>query len=376
MVNSSVIIINCDFEHSEIKNVYRLGKVIPQIFNTDITPCVEANQYLRRLALRNKPKSLKTNAEHLKELLTWLSASLDNLSEITDDSFDFYIDALCEYKKANGEPLSWNTIQSRVSGAYRFLLWAYEKDYCPHLDPTEINDIKLSVSKRYQTKGHHSNAITEPVKFLILDDALRFVKAVGELSGTRNELVKRRNVLLTSFMLQTGVRISEACHFPIKDLPETNSRGHSTPARIVGKGGKARVILIPNELLYQLWEYADIDREKQLDLSPYVDPDECHSLFITKNGQPLSDNWVQKLFRKTSKYIGVKAHPHLLRHTFGTYHYLLNHDLTGLSKLMGHSNEETTCKYYVHTATLVAYTGTYSTMQKLIDKTAENSLNE
>lgn len=371
-----MIVVNTSFSKSNMTSVSRLGDRIPQLFNDDLSPCIEANQYLRRLALRNKAKSLQTNAEHLKEFHTWLNASLDDLTEITEDTFDFYIDALCEYKKANGEPLSWNTIQSRVSGAYRFLLWAYEKGFCPHLDPSEMNDLKLSAGKRYQTKGHYSNAVTEPVKFLMLGDALRFVKAVGEMSGSRNELVKRRNVLLTSFMLQTGVRVSEACNFPFKDLPEVNTRGHSTPARIVGKGSKARVALIPNELLYQLWEYADIDREKQLDISPYVDPDDCLSLFITKDGQPLSDNWVQKLFRKTSEHIGVKAHPHLLRHTFGTYHYLLNHDLTGLSKLMGHASEETTRKYYVHTATLVAYTGTYSSMQQLIDKTAEDSLHE
>jgi len=369
-------IVYCNFTTSKRSKLARLKGDIPQMFNNDTSPCVEVNQYLRQLALKNKPKSLQTNAEHLKEFLLWANSSLNNIGSITDDTFDFYIDALCEYTKNNGERLSWNTINSRVAGAYRYLIWSYEKGLSPYLNPQEIKGLKLSLSQRYQSKGHHSHAVSEPIKFMLLEDALRFVSSVGKISGKRNALVKKRNVLLTSFMLQTGLRVSEACNFPLRDLPEVNSRGKFTPARVIGKGGKARVILIPNDLLYQIWEYVDIDREKKIDAITHIDPKDCLTLFITQDGQPLSINWVQKLFRKTSKHIGVKAHPHLLRHTFGTYHYLLNHDLTGLSKLLGHASEETTRTYYVHTATLIAYSGSYNAFQRQIDIVTEDSISD
>ncbi|MGI2111241.1 tyrosine-type recombinase/integrase [Shewanella frigidimarina] len=371
-----MIVIGCNFNVSSLKRVSRLGDNIPQLFYSNLSPCLEINEYLRSLALKNNAKSLQTNAEHIKEFIMWISSIDENLSEIDDNIFDYYIDALCEYKKKNGQELSWNTVHSRASGAYRFLLWASKKGYCPNLNPEEINNLRQSASKRYKIKGHHAKAINEPIKFLQLGAALSFVSAVGELTGSRNHLVKRRNVLLTSFMLQTGVRVSEACNFPLKDLPEVNTRGHSTPARVIGKGQKARVILIPNDLLFELWEYVDIDREKQLDQLREAGSIVSDTLFITQNGHPLSVNWIQKLFRKTSKQIGVHAHPHLLRHTFGTYHYLLNHDLTALSKLLGHTSEETTREYYVHTAILVAYSGTYNSLQREIDKIAKETISE
>lgn len=369
---SIIIVISCNFSQSSVKRVCRLGCKIPQLFLSDLSPCVEANEYLRSLALRNNPKSLMTNAEHIKEFMIWTMTLMTSLAELDDRTFDYYIDALCEYTKSNNQHLSWNTINSRVSGAYRFLIWAHKIGYCPNLNPDEVMSIRQTTSKRYKTIGYQVKNINEPVKFLQLHTALEFVSAVGKLSGTRNYLVKRRNVLITSFMLQTGIRVSEACNFPLSDLPEVNTRGHSTPARVIGKGNKARVILIPNNLLYELWEYADIDREKQLDQTDIV----SDALFLSQNGQKLSINWVQKLFRKTSKHVGVHAHPHLLRHTFGTYHYLLNHDLTTLSKLLGHANEETTREYYVHTATLVAYSGTFTSLQQEIDNTAKEVIDE
>ncbi|WP_456043897.1 tyrosine-type recombinase/integrase [Shewanella sp. A14] len=371
-----MIVIGCNFNVSSLKRVSRLGDNIPQLFYSNLSPCLEINEYLRSLALKNNAKSLQTNAEHIKEFIMWISSIDENLFEIDDNIFDYYIDALCEYKKKNGQELSWNTVHSRASGAYRFLLWASKKGYCPNLNPEEINNLRQSANKRYKIKGHHAKAMNEPIKFLQLDAALNFVSAVGKLTGSRNHLVKRRNVLLTSFMLQTGVRVSEACNFPLKDLPEVNTRGHSTPARVIGKGQKARVILIPNDLLFELWEYVDIDREKQLDQLREAGGIVSDTLFITQNGHPLSVNWIQKLFRKTSKQIGVHAHPHLLRHTFGTYHYLLNHDLTALSKLLGHTSEETTREYYVHTAILVAYAGTYNSLQREIDKIAKETISE
>lgn len=371
-----MIAIGCNFTVSSVRKVSRLGSSIPQLFYPNLSPCLEINEYLRSLALKNNAKSLQTNAEHIKEFMMWISSTGESLSDVDDHIFDYYVDALCEHKKKNGQALSWNTVHSRASGAYRFLVWAYKKGYCPSLNPEEINNLRQSASKRYKTRGHYSNIINEPVKFLQLDSALRFVSAIGDQTGSRNYLVKRRNVLLTSFMLQTGVRVSEACHFPLKDLPEVSTRGHSTPARIIGKGNKARVILIPNNLLYELWEYVDIDREKQLDELRYSREGVSEALFITRDGKALSVNWVQKLFRKTSKHIGVNAHPHLLRHTFGTYHYLLNHDLTALSKLLGHSSEETTREYYVHTAILVAYSGTYSSLQREIDRITKEAAGE
>ena len=69
-----------------------------------------------------------------------------------------------------------------------------------------------------------------------------------------------------------------------------------------------------------------------------------------------------------SKKLGIRSTPHSLRHTFGTYHYLLNRDLPSLANLMGHASESTTRRFYVHTALLVSYAGTYNAFQAEIDR--------
>ena len=130
---------------------------------------------------------------------------------------------------------------------------------------------------------------------------------------------------------------------------------------------KARCVLIPNSLLLKLWEYVDFTREKICD-SIGEGHAIAESLFLTAQGGAVTRNWVEKQFAAASVNLGIKSTPHSLRHTFGTYHYLLNKDLASLANLMGHSNETTTRKYYVHTAMLVSYAGTYSAFQTEIDR--------
>lgn len=370
--------VNVDFSTSGINKVQRFGSSVPQIFNENMEPILAVNQYMRLKALRLTRKSLQTTTEHLREFLEWLLDSGLELSNIDENAFDNYVEALCFYKKSNGEPLSWNTVNSRVAGAYRFLVWASEQGYCPDLKVSEAGLVSAGAKYRYRSRSHPSAPMKEPVKFLLMENALRFVDTLGIVSGRNNPEVKRRNVLMGAFMLQTGARISEACTFPLHDLPEVNAKLRLTPARLAnGKGSKARVILIPNDLLLKLWEYVDIDRERIAERIEAITGDVISpNLFVSEKGSEISPNWLQKLFRKAGSYSGIKANPHVLRHTFGTYHYLLNRDLSGLAKLMGHEDIVTTEKYYVGLAKTISYAGTYSGLQEQIDQEIGASLNE
>lgn len=366
-------IVDVDFRSAADPSLARVPHRIPQFFDEDANPLPLPNRYLRELARRLMLKSLRTTMEHLKEFFDWVFVSGLEVEDITDSSFDNYIDALCIYKKTNGKPLSWNTVNSRVSGAYSFLIWAVELGKCPNLELADAINSYRSMRKKYKTRGHPSKKITEPTKFLLLHDAVRFVDMLAEISGTANKEVKKRNKLIGALMLQSGLRISEVTSFPLRDLPEVNHRGHSTPARLIGKAAKARVILIPNSLLIKIWEYVDFDRERICDLAREQDRNSeiSENLFISEKGSSISSNWIEKLFSRASCKLGLKTTPHSLRHTYATYHYLLNKDLSGLATLLGHAQESTTRKYYVHTAILVSYIGTYSALQDEIDKLIE-----
>lgn len=77
---------------------------------------------------------------------------------------------------------------------------------------------------------------------------------------------------------------------------------------------------------------------------------------------------MDQLFQRASALAGIDCKPHVLRHTYGTYHYLIHRDLAKLASLMGHASEETTRKYYVHTAALVAHAGHFDSFQNEIDR--------
>lgn len=365
-----VLIVNVDFCSSHEPRLSRLSHKIPQFFNNSAEPYSEANAYMRFLSRRLMPKSMKTIAEHIKEFLVWSENSGIELVDVTDDVFDSYVDTLCGYRKASGVLLSWNTVNARATGVYRYLVWCYERSLCPDLNPVEVASSYGGLRKKYSTKGHHSRKINDHTKFLILENAVKFIDTLSEVSGFANSEVRLRNKLIGAFMLQSGLRISEVVEFPLKDLPEVNLRGHSTPARVIGKGGKARLILIPNKLLVKFWQYVDFDRQRVVEKIESIAGSDVVDdvLFLSEKGRRLTANWIEKLFVRASERHGVKTVPHVLRHTYGTYHYLLNKDLAGLANLMGHSNENTTRNFYVHTALLISYAGTYRALQDEIDR--------
>lgn len=360
-------LLKVDFTRSLNPAISQIPHSVPQLFLSDMQPVSPVNRYLRNCCRRMLPKSLSTLAEHLKEFVSWLEGSGLDVGDVTDVYFDAYIDALCAYRRRRGGALSWNTVNARVGGAFRFLRWAWQNGYCSDLKDGDVENSYRSSRKKYLVKAHPAKKFEEPVRFLPLSEAIAFVQYLADCDGTVDAGIRFRNKLMASLMLQAGLRVSEVTGFPLKDLPEVNTRGYFTPARVVGKGMKARCVLIPNSLLLKLWEYVDFTRERICE-SVAMNSDSLGSLFLNTQGNPVTRNWVEKQFAMASKKLGIRSTPHSLRHTFGTFHYLLNRDLPSLSNLMGHASENTTRRFYVHTALLVSYAGTYSAFQAEIDR--------
>jgi integrase len=185
----------------------------------------------------------------------------------------------------------------------------------------------------------------EPIKFLHMDDVPKFIP----------HLTSHRDRLVALLMVETGMRRMEALHLNRVCLERTTPYNANTmrltlDAKITPtKNGKTRWVLISKPLIYELNKYsAATNPAASGTCKNFYDP-----LFKNKDGKQLTLNYLNSAFKAASKVSGIEVHPHMLRHTFGTYE-LVTQKKAGMSEgaallwvkeRMGHASITTTERY-------------------------------
>nr|WP_231963874.1 site-specific tyrosine recombinase/integron integrase [Thermococcus chitonophagus] len=146
-----------------------------------------------------------------------------------------------------------------------------------------------------------------------------------------------RDRLIILLMYGAGLRISEVCNLKKEDIDFEN---HLLRVK-GGKGGKDRIIPLPEELLDEIKRYLDARK----DSSPY--------LFVEKRRKKkdkLSPKTVWRIIKVYGEKAGINLTPHQLRHSFATHMLESGVDIRIIQELLGHANLSTTQIYTKVTA--------------------------
>jgi integrase/recombinase XerD len=177
-----------------------------------------------------------------------------------------------------------------------------------------------------------------------LPKALSETEIEGLLRAPPDTPLGLRDRAMLELMYATGLRVSE-----LVGLQATQVNLRQGVLRVLGKGGKERLVPLGDEAAHWLTHYVAQARPALLKGG------RSEALFVSNRRTAMTRQMFWTLVRKHACTAGIAAKrisPHVLRHSFATH--LLNHgaDLRSLQLMLGHTSLSTTQIY-----TLVAKEG-------------------
>lgn len=337
---------------------------IPFLCDNEMNLVFAPNEYLRYIATvkgrTRSEKTWETYANHLYEYFSFLEANTLDWNAVSQVEVAAWRDGMLERKCAR------STVNQRLRCVHAFYKWAMQHGKILSL-PFSTEDIWISKQRGFLAHVDASggrfeaNALTiqthKPLpQFLHLNKAVQFLDALSP----------HRLKLMGYLALLTGMRREEIVSLDYRVVP--NPIGQDPDKQLSmrldseitpTKGSKTRTVMIPYDLAIALWNYFSLDWPKLNRLHKRKYGQESTRFFLSKSGEHLSIKHLNNAFALVGKKIGITCHPHMLRHTYGTYELLRMSEKEGTSKAllwvkdrMGHSSITMTEKY-IHAVDLI-----------------------
>jgi integrase/recombinase XerC len=181
--------------------------------------------------------------------------------------------------------------------------------------------------------GVHVQAPKAPRRLPATLDADQ-VASLLAISGDEPTTVRDRAIL--ELFYSSGLRLAELVGL---DLGAVDAADRTV--RVLGKGGKARVVPVGRRALTALHDWlavrSELARSGEL------------ALFVGRRGERISPRTVQKRVNEWAKRQGTPTgvHPHMLRHSFATHVLESSRNLRAVQEMLGHASLSTT-QIYTH----------------------------
>jgi len=174
---------------------------------------------------------------------------------------------------------------------------------------------------------------------LPVDDCETLIESPDSDSrGKGSERGRLRDRALVELLYGAGLRVGETAALDVRDLDL-----HRGEVRVMGKGGKERVVPLPGAARESLREYLDSRRAPGLlaePLFPSLRPRDGRA-------RRLGTRDIRRILKARARQVGIadRVHPHRLRHSYATHLLDMGADLREIQELLGHASLSTTEKY-------------------------------
>ena len=173
------------------------------------------------------------------------------------------------------------------------------------------------------------------IQYLRKEEVEKIFTALAFTISWSDSLIKKRNLLLFSTLLYTGLRRGELLGLRLMDLDL--EAGLLTVRGETSKSGVSRTLPINSKLMACLKDYLS-ERQQRHCTTPF--------LFVSgRRDRGFTADGLKHLVRQVSREVGIPFHLHQFRHTFAVNLLLRGLDISKLKDLLGHRNIVSTVIY-------------------------------
>ena len=256
-------------------------------------------QHLINLRLQGKrPSTIDGYARAVRRITAFFDKSPDSLC----------INELKQYFNSLIQTHSWSTVKIDRNGLQFFY--------------------RYTLNKQWEWL-----AIVKPPQVKRISDIL----TPTQISEVINRTKQLRYQVFFMTLYSMGLRLSEGLNLTIHDIDKATMLVHVRD----GKGGKDRMVPIPDPTLIALRRYWKTHRHPML-IFPSTQAKSQPEIQT-----PMDKGSVQKALKRVLQDCGIhkRISPHSLRHCFATHLLEQGLDLRSLQQLLGHASLNTTARY-------------------------------
>lgn len=291
----------------------------------------EAGEFLSALAARGlSVNTLRAYAFDLAALYRWLTAAGKSLADLTHAEL---LDFIREQRRRGAAP---RTINRRLTSARMLYRFCTDQEL-PRGRGTSLPAPYYRGRGKDRYLGLHQLPRQRRVRLRVQVARTLVEPLRPEQVGIVLESFRRyRDLGVVQLMLLCGLRSAEVLSLSVFDVSFEEGQ-----VRVRGKGGKERMLPLPEVVVETLRGYLRLERPRHCG---------CEQLFVvlqgSRRGQPMTPAGLRSLFRHRRRRPAIgNANPHRFRHTFGADMARAGVRLAVLQKMMGHDHAATTLQY-------------------------------